>query len=86
MRACVRSVQGETAGERVCILFIEESRAAERGELEILAELLESARVKLLIEIRHTHHRACRDELRHRLTLVESLPERCALSVTAGSV
>jgi len=46
-------------------------------ELAILAELLESERVKLLVEIRHTHHRAYRDELRHRLLLVEGLAERC---------
>ena len=39
-------------------------------ELAVLAELLETARAKLLIEIRHTDHRAFRDELRHRLTLV----------------
>jgi hypothetical protein len=54
-------------------------------ELAILAELLESERAKLLIEIRHTHHRAFRDELRHRLTLVESLDERCRTAVAAGS-
>jgi len=46
-------------------------------ELAILAELLESERVKLLVEIRHTDHRAYRDELRHRLLLVEGLAERC---------
>ena len=46
-------------------------------EFAVLAELLESERAKLLIEIRHTHHRAFRDELRHRLTLVEKLMERC---------
>jgi hypothetical protein len=46
-------------------------------ELVILIELLESERAKLLIEIRHTHHRAFRDELRHRLTLIETFAERC---------
>jgi len=46
-------------------------------ELAVLAELLESERAKLLVEIRHTDHRAFRDELRHRLTVVESLVERC---------
>ena len=45
-------------------------------EVAILAELLESERAKLLVEIRHTHHRSFRDELRHRLTLVEELAER----------
>jgi len=42
-------------------------------ELAVLAELLESGRARLLID---THHRAFRDELRHRLSLVESLIER----------
>jgi hypothetical protein len=46
-------------------------------ELAVLVELLESERAKLLIEIRHTHHRSFRDELRHRLALVEGLLERC---------
>jgi hypothetical protein len=46
-------------------------------ELAILNELLESARTKLLVEIRRTDHREFRDELRHRLTLVESLLHRC---------
>lgn len=45
-------------------------------ESAILSELLESARIKLLVEIRHTYHRAYRDELRHRLDLVESLAAR----------
>lgn len=55
-------------------------------ELSLLAELLETARAKLLIEIRHTDHRAFRDELRHRLTLVERLIERCAFTMSAGLV
>jgi len=46
-------------------------------ELEILAELLESERAKLLIEIRHTDHRSFRDQLRERLAVVERLEERC---------
>ena len=49
-------------------------------ELAVLAELLETARAKLLVEIRHTDHRAFRDELRHRLTLLENLIERCSYS------
>ena len=53
-------------------------------ELAVLAELLESARTKLLLEIRRTDHRAFRDELRHRLTLVESLIERCGPVMPAG--
>jgi len=47
--------------------------------------MLECAHTKLLIEIRHTDHRAFRDELRHRLTLVESLVERCGPAMSAGS-
>ena len=46
-------------------------------ELEILAELLESERAKLQIEIRHTAHRAFRDQLRERLAIVERLEDRC---------
>jgi hypothetical protein len=50
-------------------------------ELAIVAELLESERAQLLIEIRHTDHRAYRDELRHRLAIVEGVAERCAASI-----
>lgn len=46
-------------------------------ELEILSELLESARTRLLVEIQHTDRRTYRDELRHRLTVLEGLMERC---------
>lgn len=46
-------------------------------ERALLAELLEAASTKLLVEIRRTDHRVYRDELRHRLTMVESLQERC---------
>ena len=46
-------------------------------ELAVLAELLETARAKLVIEIRHTDHRAFRDELRKRLKVVEALAEYC---------
>ena len=35
-------------------------------ELAVLAELLESERAKLLIEIRHTHHRAYGPKTRSR--------------------
>ena len=45
-------------------------------ELEVLAELLESERAKLLIEIRHTDHRSYRAQLRERLAIVERLEER----------
>jgi hypothetical protein len=46
-------------------------------ELEVLDELLESERSRLLVEIRHTDHRSYRDELRHRLDVVEHLLENC---------
>ena len=46
-------------------------------ERALLEELLESVSTKLLVEIRRTDHRVYRDELRHRLTLVEALRERC---------
>jgi hypothetical protein len=45
-------------------------------EAEILAELLESERSRLLVEIRHTDHRNYRDQLRHRLDVMEHLLER----------
>jgi len=44
-------------------------------ELELLDELLESERSRLLVEIRHTDHRSYRDELRHRLDVLEHLLE-----------
>jgi hypothetical protein len=46
-------------------------------ELAILAELLESERAELRIEIRHTDNPTFRDQLRYRLTVVEALAERC---------
>lgn len=45
--------------------------------LAILSELLRSEHARLLIEIRHTHHRVFRDQLRLRLDVVEELVERC---------
>ena len=44
-------------------------------ELTLLNELLESERSRLMVEIRHTDHRVFRDELRHRLEIVEHLLE-----------
>jgi hypothetical protein len=46
-------------------------------ELAVLTEVLESECAKVLIEIRHTDHRAYRDELRRRVTLLEGLVARC---------
>jgi len=51
-------------------------------ELALLTQLLEQERNKLLIGIRHTDHRAFREELRHRLRLVEETADRCRLGVT----
>jgi len=48
-------------------------------ELSVLNELLESERLRLMVEIRHTDHRVFRDELRHRLELVEHLVEETAI-------
>lgn len=46
-------------------------------QFAILGQLLESERARLLVEIRHTDHRAYRDELRRRLTLIEEIAARC---------
>jgi hypothetical protein len=37
---------------------------------------MESGRVRLLVEIRHTHHRTYRDELRRKLDMLEGLEKR----------
>lgn len=49
-------------------------------ERAVLAGLLEVEQTKLLVEIRHAQHRAFRDELRRRLTVIESMAERCRLT------
>jgi hypothetical protein len=54
-------------------------------ELEIIAELLESERDKLLVGIRRSYHRSYRDELRHRLDVVEDLAERCRSGGACGA-
>lgn len=54
-------------------------------QLAILLELLESAHARTVVGIRHTDHRAFRDELRHRLTLVEQLIERCPEKAAVAS-
>jgi hypothetical protein len=46
-------------------------------QFEIVLELLESERDRLLVEIRHTDHRTFREKLQHRLTVVEQLVDRC---------
>jgi len=56
-----------------------------RGEeLGVLAGLLAAERNKLLVEIRHTDHRSFREELRHRLELVEELSQRLPASSAAA--
>ena len=57
-----------------------ESLSLSGEELEMLAELLDSARNKLLVEIRRTDHREFRDELRHKLVVIEGILERCHVS------
>jgi hypothetical protein len=49
----------------------------EGEQLTLVLEILESAQARLLVGIRHTDHRSFRDELRHRLTVVEQLIARC---------
>jgi len=49
----------------------------EGEQLALLLEILESAHARMLVGIRHTAHRVFRDELRHRLQLVEQLIQRC---------
>ena len=45
-------------------------------ERELLGELLEAERHRLLLEIRHTDHRQFRDQLGHRYDMVESMVSR----------
>lgn len=45
-------------------------------EIALVAQLLQTERNKLYAEIAHTDHRAFRDDLKRRLTLVEHLAER----------
>lgn len=53
------------------------------GERSILGELVEAERAKLLVEIRHTHHRAFRDDLRERLEAIEKLVEKFGVARNA---
>lgn len=45
-------------------------------ERELLAELLEAERHRLLLEIRHSDHRQFREQLGHRYDMVEDLTAR----------
>ena len=49
----------------------------EGEQLALVLEILESAHARLLVGIRHTSHRSFRDELRHRLAVVEQVIARC---------
>jgi hypothetical protein len=42
-------------------------------ELNLLTEILESEKARLTVEIRHTDKRLFREDLKHRLTLVDEL-------------
>lgn len=58
----------------------------EGEQLALVLEILESAQARLLVGIRHTDHRSFRDELRHRLTVVEQVIARCPkMSVSASA-
>lgn len=46
-------------------------------ELTVLRQILKAEQARMLVEIRHTDHRAFRDELRRRLALVEHLIAQC---------
>lgn len=43
------------------------------AQLELLASMLAAEHAKLLVEIRHTDHRAYREELAQRLAVLEQL-------------
>lgn len=57
----------------------------EGEQLALLLEILESAHARMLVGIRHTDHRLFRDELRHRLEVVEKLIERCPQRTVSAS-
>jgi hypothetical protein len=46
-------------------------------ERTVLRQILEAEQARLLVEIRHTDHRAYRDELRRKLASVERLLTEC---------
>ena len=43
----------------------------------VLGQVLEAEQARLLVEIRHTDHRAYREELRRKLAIVERLLNEC---------
>lgn len=56
-----------------------ESLSLTREEKDVVAEVLASEQVRLAVEIRHTDKRAYREELKHRINLVEALLARIKL-------
>jgi hypothetical protein len=46
-------------------------------DLNVLGEVLQTAKAGLEVEIQHTFHRLYRDELRRRLTVIEHLIDCC---------
>lgn len=52
-------------------------------ERELLAELLEAERHRLLLEIRHSDHRQFREQLGRRYDIVEALAKRLKQPVQA---
>jgi hypothetical protein len=48
-------------------------------ERALLAELIDAEQARVLVEVRHTDHRAYRDELRRRLDILERLKSRWPL-------
>ncbi len=54
-------------------------------QIAALTEVLESERARLLVEIRHTRHRAYRDGLHHKLDLVDQVLDRCGAETAAAA-
>ena len=52
-------------------------------EVEIVGEVLESERCRLLGEMRHTAERPRHEELRQRLGTVDRIMERCHAAISA---
>lgn len=52
-----------------------------KEEMSTMFDLLESERARLPVEIRHTDHRTYRDDLRHRLDLIDHLIEQCRTAI-----
>lgn len=46
-------------------------------DLNVLGQVLQTAKAGLQVEIQHTFHRLYRDELRRRLTVIEHLIDCC---------